>query len=75
MTASSMQIKLEDLEKSVTFLGDQNISLMKALDNSERNAQLLDLKLKKLGRFDLMMQKCRYDINVSFSQNPKMLTN
>ena len=45
-----MQNKLEDLEKSVTFLADQNISLMKALDKSQRNSQLMEQRINNLGK-------------------------
>ena len=47
--STTIQNKLEDLEKSVTFLGDQNISLLKALDKSERNSQQMELRIQSLG--------------------------
>ena len=46
---SSLEHKVDDLERSVTYLADQNISLQKCLDRSNQLVSKLEQRLVILG--------------------------
>ena len=48
-STSNMAQKLDDLERSVTYLADQNITLQKCLDTSNQLVSKLDQRLTILG--------------------------
>ena len=49
ISTSNMVQRLDDLERSVTFLADQNITLHKCLDRSNQLVSKLEQKLVILG--------------------------
>ena len=48
-STSNMAQKLDDLERSVTYLADQNITLQKCLDTSNQLVSKLEQRLTILG--------------------------
>ena len=48
-SVSNIEDKVDDLERSVTYLADQNISLQKCLDTSNQLVSKLEQRLVVLG--------------------------
>ena len=51
-STSNIEDKVDDLERSVTYLADQNISLQKCLDTSNQLVSKLEQRLVILGEMD-----------------------
>ena len=51
-STSNIEDKVDDLERSVTYLADQNISLQKCLDTSNQLVSKLEQRLIALGEMD-----------------------
>ena len=51
-STSIIEHKVDDLERSVTYLADQNISLQKCLDTSNQLVSKLEQRLIALGEME-----------------------
>ena len=59
-STSNIEDKVDDLERSVTYLADQNISLQKCLDTSNQLVSKLEQRLASLGELETFIIYCLF---------------
>ena len=65
-STSIIEHKVDDLERSVTYLADQNISLQKCLDTSNQLVSKLEQRLIALGEMETFNISSLFVIGFSF---------
>ena len=75
-STSNIEDKVDDLERSVTYLADQNISLQKCLDTSNQLVSKLEQRLVILGEMDTFiicsLFRCEASLMLGVSVRPSV---